>query len=66
MVVIDCGCGESKCGVAEAEAEREERRVFVEDIAAAGGGRFVIVDRKLADVACDSDGKMAGRIYVAK
>ena len=38
----------------------------MQDVTAAGGGSFVVVDRELADVASDRNGKMAGGIYVAE
>src|ERR1700745_4317130 len=59
LFAIDGGLAETEVRVAKAEAEWVERRVVVEYVAAAGCGGFVVVHRKLADVARDCDGEMA-------
>lgn len=53
---VEGGFRNLKGGVAEAEAEWEERLITIQDISASSGGMFVIEDGQLADVKGDGDG----------
>src|SRR5512146_2316539 len=45
--------------VAQSETEREERSIWIQNVTAAGSRSFVVVDRKLADVAGYRNREMA-------
>ena len=71
LALADPGLGQARGrdvegGVREAEAERVQRARIPQQIAAAGRGLAVVVDRQLADVAGDADRQLAARIGAAE